>query len=112
MMGLSLGVIMCLSVLFQLTKNLDPMVSWGIMSIIQILFSISLLYIVKEPDIVSQADHQQPKLKQMWSLTKQTFRAMKDNRDLLISYILFPLVSGPMIVVEIYIMSWLISTYD
>lgn len=70
MMGLSLGVIMCLSVLFQFTKNLDPTVSWGIMAIIQISFSISLLYIVKDPEMISNNENKQPKLSQVWSLTK------------------------------------------
>ena len=34
MMGLSMGVIMSLSVLFQFTKDMDPISSWGLMSII------------------------------------------------------------------------------
>ena len=62
MMGLSLGVISCLSVLFQFTKNLDPTVSWGIMSIIQILFSISILYIVKDPPVITNRTSDEPKL--------------------------------------------------
>ena len=34
MMGLALGIIISLSVLFQFTKNLDPVISWGVMSVI------------------------------------------------------------------------------
>jgi hypothetical protein len=37
---------------------------------------------------------------------------MKENKNLLLTNILLPFVSGPMIVVEIYIMSWLISCYN
>ena len=46
MMGLALGIIVSLSVLFQLTKNLDPVVSWGIMTVIQVSFGIGVFFMI------------------------------------------------------------------
>lgn len=110
-MGLSLGVIGSLSVLFQFSKNLDPMISWGLMSFIQICFGISILYIVKEPDNFEKKDNT-PILKKIWSLTRQTVVATKENVNLFVCFCFIPFVAGPMIILEVYIMSWLIGFYD
>jgi len=111
MMGLSLGVIMSLSVLFQFTKTLDPMVSWGFMSIIMILFALSLLVIVTEPKLPKK-DMSLGYMALTWDLTKKTFRAMKENKNLMIGYILLPFSGGPMIILEIYVMSLLMGFYN
>jgi hypothetical protein len=54
-MGLSIGVVVSLSVLFQYTKKLyhmiglDPQYSWGIMSALMAVFAMICLFIVDEP---------------------------------------------------------------
>jgi hypothetical protein len=49
MMGLSLGVIFSLSVLFEYTKNLDPQISWGILSMSMVIFGLFMLFMIEEP---------------------------------------------------------------
>ena len=48
----------------------------------------------------------------MWRLTKLTFKAFKNDKNLLITNLLSPFIEGPMIVIEVYIMSWLFSLMD
>ena len=48
-MGLALGTIMSLSVLFEFTKKLDPLVALIFPTAIQVTFAISLLCILTEP---------------------------------------------------------------
>jgi hypothetical protein len=56
LMGLSLGVILSLSVLFEVLKDLDPSVSWTIMSVMFISLGIVLLFILKEPEVVKTSE--------------------------------------------------------
>ena len=67
-MGLSIGVITSLSVLFEFTKDLDPIFSWGTMSILLIIFAFVLVLMIKEPKIVKK-DKDEPVLKQMKTLS-------------------------------------------
>ena len=48
-MGLSLGTILSLSVLFEFTKGIDPVQALIYPSAIQVIFGISLLFILTEP---------------------------------------------------------------
>ena len=48
-MGITLGVIVSLNVVFTLIKNLDPTLGWGIMGGLYVLFAFILLSIIKEP---------------------------------------------------------------
>ena len=57
MMGLYLGVIMSLSVLFEFSKDIDPVIAWGLMSVIQISFGISVLWIVKDPVVIADKEN-------------------------------------------------------
>ena len=49
MMGLSLGVLVSLSVLFEFTKNLDPQYSWGILSMLMVIFGLLMIFMIDEP---------------------------------------------------------------
>ena len=49
LMGLSIGVIFSLGVLFEFTKDLDPKYSWRIMAFIMVLFAIGTLFMISEP---------------------------------------------------------------
>ena len=62
MMGLSLGVIISLSLLFEFSKDMDPVNSWGLMSFIQICFGVSILWIVKDPVVILDKENQEPKI--------------------------------------------------
>lgn len=48
-MGLALGVICSLSILFTFVVKLDPIVSWGILSLILMTWALITLVIVSEP---------------------------------------------------------------
>jgi hypothetical protein len=48
-MGLSLGVIVSLQGLFNLTKDMDPLLAWSIMGGLLIFFSFIMYVSVREP---------------------------------------------------------------
>lgn len=48
MMGLSLGVIVSLAGLFELTLSMNPRYAWGLLSTIMILFSFFSLHFVSD----------------------------------------------------------------
>jgi len=48
-MGVSLGIVLSLNVIFKYTVEINPLISWGIMGVILCAFAISLLFIVQEP---------------------------------------------------------------
>ena len=52
--GLSLGVILSLSVLVQFTKNIDPKWSWGIMGGLSVFLGILTIFMVSEPSEVKR----------------------------------------------------------
>ena len=70
-MGLSLGVIISLSVLFEFTKNMDPQHSWGILSMLMVIFGLIMLFMIEEPP---EGISQEPVLKRIKVLTKGSFR--------------------------------------
>mmetsp|Transcript_11155 Transcript_11155/g.18730 ORF Transcript_11155/g.18730 Transcript_11155/m.18730 type:complete len:141 (-) Transcript_11155:701-1123(-) len=107
--GLSAGVIISLSVLYEFTKDLDPKYSWGIMSIISVSFAISSLFMVSEPPEGIKKENTGPKIK---SLTVQTAQVCYDNPHLPVGIVILGVLTGPMIVFEIYLMSWLFGFYD
>ena len=71
MMGLSLGVIISLSVLFEFTKNMDPQHSWGVLSMLMVIFGLIMLFMIEEPP---EGISQEPVLKRIKVLTKGSFR--------------------------------------
>lgn len=76
------------------------------MSVILISFGLSLLVILQEPKRTAP-DSSLSYLALTMDLTKKTFFMMKTNKDMMICMLLLPVTSGPLIVFEIYIMSWL-----
>jgi len=48
-MGVSLGVIVSLNGLFNSIKDLDPIIGWGVMGGLYIMFAFILLAIIREP---------------------------------------------------------------
>ena len=48
-MGLALGVVMSLTVLFTFIVKLDPIVGWGILALILISWGLITLGIISEP---------------------------------------------------------------
>lgn len=55
MMGLSLGVMVSLAGLFELTLNMNPRYAWGMISTIMIIFAFSSLYLVSDTYAVSDS---------------------------------------------------------
>lgn len=48
----------------------------------------------------------------MCLLTKKIFQAVLNNKDLMIGYLMVPITGGPIVMFEIYIMSWLQGFYN
>lgn len=48
-MGMALGVVTSLTVLFTFTVKLDPILGWGILALILITWALITLLIVSEP---------------------------------------------------------------
>jgi MFS family permease len=67
LMGLSIGVIGSLSVVFEYSKDLDPQYSWGLMSILTIIFAFILLLIIDEPP---EGIKREPVMQKVKHLTK------------------------------------------
>ena len=107
--GVSLGVVVSLAVLVQFTKDLDPKFSWGVIAIIQVGFSFAALFMVSEPP---EGLPQEKICKKIKSLSVQTWKVFKLNPHLPIGIILFGLCTGPMVVFEIYLISWLFGFFD
>ena len=70
LMGLSLGVIISLSVIFEFTKNLDPQYSWGIMSALTAIFAMVVLFMIDEPP---EGIKQEPVVQKIKNLTKKQY---------------------------------------
>ena len=49
MLAASLGVILNLTILFNFTADIDPVISWGIMSLLLIICALFVLFMIKEP---------------------------------------------------------------
>ena len=69
-MGLALGVVLSLTVLFTFTVKLEPILAWGILSLILISFALLTLTIVSEPP---EGIKREPFLKKFKILARRTF---------------------------------------
>lgn len=106
-MGVSLGVIVSLNGLFYFIKDMDPLVGWGIMGGLYILFAFILLAIIREPvDIEKKTDGICTQIK---DLSIGICKAVGKNPNLLIGWIIAMLAGMPMMILEVYLMSWLNS---
>ena len=77
---------------------------FGTMAIILILFAIATFKLLR---------HEEPKIEnvklkdQVTSLTKDVIAAAKNNKNIMIGWIIVMFCGGPMVIFEIYIMNWL-----
>lgn len=110
LMGMNLGIIISLGVLFQFTKDLDPLISWRIMGGVMLVFSILMACMISEPPerVVSNDGL----LKRLKTLSRNSYKACKYNHNLIFGLLLEMFSGGPMVIFEIYVMSWLNGFYD
>ena len=107
LMGLSIGIITSLNVLFEFTKDLDPIYSWSAISILSILFAFVLAFMISEPNRKKINDKKEPVITQMKMLTVKLFEATKNNPNLLIGWLFLIPANAPMSILTIYLISWL-----
>jgi hypothetical protein len=108
MMGVCAGVIISNQVLLHFTRDLTPLLAWTIMSGVMLAFSISMLMTLSEPkDREKSIDRSKPVYRKIWDLTIGILKAVKKNPNLLIGWIMNVLISGPILIFELYFMSWL-----
>jgi len=109
-MGVCAGVVLSNLVLVHFTRDLDPLITWSIMSGMMIAFSITMFLTLSEPkNRVKREDAEKPVLKKIWELTINILKAVKKNPNLLIGWIMNVLVSGPILILEMYYYNWLKS---
>jgi len=73
-----------------------------------VAFSISMLLTISEPkDRVKKEDLKKPFLRKVLDLTINIFKAVLKNPNLLIGWIMEVFISGPIIILEIYLYMWL-----
>ena len=73
-------------------------------------FGIVLLFILKEPPVIKSKEERQQSggaLKMALNLSKQIWAAVKQNKDILVGWIMLMLSGGVLVIFEIYLMSWL-----
>jgi uncharacterized membrane protein YjfL (UPF0719 family) len=110
LMGISLGVVASLGVLFEYTKDLDPLISWRIMGAVMLIFAIGMLLMISEPpERVCSKDGMSKRIK---TLSVNSYKACKYNHNLILGLLLEMFSGGPMVIFEIYIMSWLNGFYN
>lgn len=105
LMGMNLGIIVSLGVLFQFTKDMDPLISWRIMGAVMLIFSIVMILLISEPP--EQQKSNDSAVKRIKTLSANSYKACKFNPNLKFGLILEMFSGGPMVIFEIYIMSWL-----
>lgn len=105
-MGGVLGIIFSLGILLQFTKEMDPRHCWGMMSTIMVIFAIISLAMVSEVNEVIPSKNMYSKLK---DLSKEAFMECRRNKNLIFGFIICMFCSGPQVVIEIYLFSWLSS---
>ena len=106
-MGTVLGTIVSLNGLFNLIKDIDPMIGWGIMGGLSIIFALILFTMIREPvDIEKKADGVCVQIK---DLSVNICKAIKKNPNLLAGWVFYALTDIPGIILEVYLMSWLNS---
>ena len=110
LMGMNLGIIISLGVLFQYTKDMDPMFSWRIMGGVMLIFSIVMVMLVSEPP--EQLKSKDGAVKRIKNLSANSYNACKFNSNLKLGLLLEMFSGGPMVIFEIYIMSWLNGFQD
>ena len=104
-MGVCFGVVLSNQVLLHYTRDLDPILSWGIMALMMVAFSISMLMTLSEPN--EKKKKEEKLVKKICNLTITIFKAVKENPNILIGWIMNVLISGPILIFELYFMSWL-----
>lgn len=84
---------------------MDPMFSWRIMGGVQLIFSIIMVILISEPP--EQNKSKDGAIKRIKSLSINSYKACKFNPNLKLGLLLEMFSGGPMVIFEIYIMSWL-----
>ena len=106
-MGTTLGIIVSLNGLFNLIKDIDPMIGWSIMGGLYLIFAIILFTMIREPvDIEEKSDGFCVQIK---DLSVNICKAIKKNPNLLAGWVFYSLTDIPGIILEVYLMSWLNS---
>jgi MFS family permease len=108
-MAVSVGVIVSMQVLFNFTKDIDPLLSWGIIGAMMVFTGILMYFTVDEPKDIKEK--KEPLLKMVKNLTVNVFKALKKNPHMLMGWLIAIIVAAPISVFEIYIMSWLGQWY-
>ena len=76
------------------------------MAILLVIFAFVALFIIDEPP---EGIKKEPVVQKIKNLTKNQFYALKNNKNLLVGMFIVPFIGGPIIVLEIFILSWLRS---
>lgn len=104
-MGLSFGVITSTAILIHFTIDMDPMISWTIMSLTMGVFAIYDLVCISEPPDYKKKSGGLGK--QVGDLVGAAVKACKFNNNLIFGFFLECFSGGPMVMFQIFIMSWL-----
>ena len=88
MMGWTLAVIMSLQLLYNFTKDMDPMPQWAIPSVLMLFFAFTCLCLISEPKVINIERRKKNYLVQMKELVHEVCQAAKSNQNLIFGWVL------------------------
>lgn len=106
-MGWNLANIVSFMILYEYTKDLDPMPQWSIPTGLMIFFAFTCLCLIDEPKSLNTERRKKNYLVQMGELLVQVYKAARRNKKLVLGWILQMFSMGPMVMFDIFLQSWI-----